>query len=304
MLRKGFPTFLQKSTVSSKREQKNSIEPVEGNKEPDSCGRTPLHKACWDGEDEKVQELLNTGDTAQVNAKDQWGRTPLWCAVNQGNLETVKILVENKNVKLDIKDSYGKDLTFRAKEKGFNEIVEELQKAKDNRELSKLDMEVQETSEQALKTKLESAENQLFELEKKHAGQLHNLEMSCSEAVEKLIQENEDKISKLKDKQLTETKILKRMVESINEKLSKSWSQPACPAPTCPPLPPQLPCPECPVCMENMLPPRRIFQCQNGHIICEICQPRMKEQKCPTCFQVIVGRAVAMEQHLRDLFMN
>ena len=29
---------------------------------------------------------------------------------------------------------------------------------------------------------------------------------------------------------------------------------------------------ECPVCYEVMAPPSRIFQCNNGHIICEDCK--------------------------------
>ena len=29
---------------------------------------------------------------------------------------------------------------------------------------------------------------------------------------------------------------------------------------------------ECPVCMEEMKPPKKIFQCSNGHVICEHCK--------------------------------
>ncbi len=28
---------------------------------------------------------------------------------------------------------------------------------------------------------------------------------------------------------------------------------------------------ECPVCYELIWPPKKIFQCSNGHIICEVC---------------------------------
>ena len=31
-------------------------------------------------------------------------------------------------------------------------------------------------------------------------------------------------------------------------------------------------CVECPVCMEEMKPPKKIFQCSNGHVICEHCK--------------------------------
>ena len=38
---------------------------------------------------------------------------------------------------------------------------------------------------------------------------------------------------------------------------------------------------ECPVCLDEMLPPVKIFQCSNGHIICEKCKNMVKV--CPTC---------------------
>jgi len=61
------------------------------------------------------------------------------------------------------------------------------------------------------------------------------------------------------------------------------------------------PIPSCPVCWEAMKPPRRIFQCQNGHLICEVCRSQPQTRGCPTCRQPIMGRATAMEQLLADL---
>jgi len=40
---------------------------------------------------------------------------------------------------------------------------------------------------------------------------------------------------------------------------------------------------ECPVCYEVMSPPSRIFQCSNGHLICEECKQRQEIRSCPTC---------------------
>lgn len=53
---------------------------------------------------------------------------------------------------------------------------------------------------------------------------------------------------------------------------------------------------ECPVCLEYMLPP--IVFCQNGHNICSICKPKLKE--CPTCRQQFVNiRNIALENIAR-----
>lgn len=40
---------------------------------------------------------------------------------------------------------------------------------------------------------------------------------------------------------------------------------------------------ECPVCMEEMKPPKKIFQCSNGHVICELCKNNPEASFCPFC---------------------
>lgn len=314
MLRNYLHTRLVKTRVTTGREKQNdghshSEEPGE-TYSPDTYGRTVLHRACWDGDEEKVQDLVTDARSETLNAKDQWGRTPLWCAVTQGQLGVVTIMVECEHIKLETKDSYGKSLEFRANEKGYTEIEDLIKQEKIRRQLTVFAVNDDSNSEQALREKLESTENQLCDLEKRHAIEKMNLEVSCSEAVERLLKENEDKLKKVEERQKTEIEILNKQKETIEQKMSINTSNTDSSAPAYPPgqqepynqyLPP---CPECPICMENLMPPRRIFQCGNGHLICEICQPKMKEKKCPTCLQVFVGRAIAMEQHLRTLFMN
>jgi len=41
--------------------------------------------------------------------------------------------------------------------------------------------------------------------------------------------------------------------------------------------------PECPVCMVDMLPPKQIFQCLEGHLVCSDCRPRANAFGCATC---------------------
>ncbi|XP_023336641.1 uncharacterized protein LOC111707735 [Eurytemora carolleeae] len=40
---------------------------------------------------------------------------------------------------------------------------------------------------------------------------------------------------------------------------------------------------ECPVCLDFAWPPRKIFQCQEGHIVCEVCYSNTDLQNCPIC---------------------
>jgi len=55
---------------------------------------------------------------------------------------------------------------------------------------------------------------------------------------------------------------------------------------------------DCPVCYEMMEPPRRIFQCQNGHLICENCKAREELKKCPTCRLSLGARRELLSRNL------
>ena len=46
---------------------------------------------------------------------------------------------------------------------------------------------------------------------------------------------------------------------------------------------------ECPVCLDEMRPPVKIFQCSNGHAICEHCKDNPNVKSCPTCRVVFTG---------------
>jgi len=69
---------------------------------------------------------------------------------------------------------------------------------------------------------------------------------------------------------------------------------------------------ECPICMEVMAPPSRIWQCKVGHVICEPCKERVRQQTggaatglsiCPTCKTApFIGRNLALERISRSLF--
>jgi len=61
------------------------------------------------------------------------------------------------------------------------------------------------------------------------------------------------------------------------------------------------PCPDCPVCMAS-LSSKRIYQCANGHHVCQECKRNPQLKVCPTCRQKLVGRATNMEQFLASLY--
>ncbi|XP_023339855.1 uncharacterized protein LOC111710065 [Eurytemora carolleeae] len=59
---------------------------------------------------------------------------------------------------------------------------------------------------------------------------------------------------------------------------------------------------ECPICFEEMSPPTRIWQCVDGHAICETCREKLATRFCPSCCRPIEGRNMALERMARSLY--
>jgi len=79
---------------------------------------------------------------------------------------------------------------------------------------------------------------------------------------------------------------------------------------------------ECPVCFELIWPPKKIFQCSKGHIICEMCITNAAFdkvqvsyisirlmindcfQRCPSCRENFTSRGTSRNLALENLFAN
>ena len=86
-------------------------------------GNSSLHQAVQEGDLTALQGLLKHVDPGMKNKR---GQTPLDCAVEKGNLEIVKALLANPNVRPDMADKNGRTPLSHAVEKGDLEIVKAL----------------------------------------------------------------------------------------------------------------------------------------------------------------------------------
>ncbi|CAB4056943.1 SIAH1 [Lepeophtheirus salmonis] len=62
-----------------------------------------------------------------------------------------------------------------------------------------------------------------------------------------------------------------------------------------------------PFCLEDMKPPIKIFQCLNGHVMCDTCKSHPEVITCPTCRVPLVGvnslmRNLPMEKLARSYY--
>eukprot|EP01119_Soliformovum_irregulare_P002835 TRINITY_DN13093_c0_g1_i1.p1 TRINITY_DN13093_c0_g1~~TRINITY_DN13093_c0_g1_i1.p1 ORF type:complete len:675 (+),score=159.41 TRINITY_DN13093_c0_g1_i1:188-2212(+) len=82
---------------------------------------TPLHKAAKEGLTEKVFDLLKSG--ADLNAKDQFGSTPLHLSSFWGKKDCVQILVNSPGIELDCTDVFNRTPLFYAGRNGHCDIL-------------------------------------------------------------------------------------------------------------------------------------------------------------------------------------
>ncbi|KAB5540310.1 ankyrin repeat-containing domain protein [Coniochaeta sp. 2T2.1] len=59
----------------------------------DKEGNTPLLKAVWNSDEEKMRLLLERGSTSEVDAANVWGETPLTVAFQRGKEECTAMLL-------------------------------------------------------------------------------------------------------------------------------------------------------------------------------------------------------------------
>lgn len=93
-----------------------------------NIGQTPLMVAAKHNRIESLGILLDHG--ADVNARDREGNTPLMIAVREGNIEAVRMLLQH-DPNLSLKNADGQTASQIARRLGHDQIMVELQKAKD-----------------------------------------------------------------------------------------------------------------------------------------------------------------------------
>ena len=108
---------------------------------------------------------------------------------------------------------------------------------------------------------------------RRHAEEINKLEDSHEMALTEKRQINQGKINEISNK-IHEIAILRdqsqRMMQrSMKRKFPEEEEEEATP--------------ECPVCMTEMIPPKKIYQCSEGHLVCSDCLPQLQNKPCATC---------------------
>lgn len=90
----------------------------------DQHDMTPLHYAARNPVFEIIQSLV--GENLELNVQDAYGMTPLHYASQDGNIENVRILLENETIDMDLGNDTEQTPLHLAAGGGYMEIVEAL----------------------------------------------------------------------------------------------------------------------------------------------------------------------------------
>lgn len=58
---------------------------------------------------------------------------------------------------------------------------------------------------------------------------------------------------------------------------------------------------ECPVCLEIAWPPKKIFQCREGHIVCDSCKANPQLKNCPMCRTPFSSHLISRNRSLEEV---
>ena len=153
--------------------------------------------------------------------------------------------------------------------------------------------ELKRSQEELMQFKIREHQEKEKGMVKENMKRLERVKKENKERMKQFKKEREDELAALQDlhqKQLTALAV-KHAVQSAGEKETT-------PTRNCPEVP------ECPICFYEMVPPVRIFQCRDGHLVCETCKDGLEPCICPECRQEVTGRAIGVEKLLRSLRLD
>jgi len=261
----------------------------------DSLGRTPLYFACYHGLTEIIRIIIPRLTSNNINRRDNYGRSPIMAAVELGKVDSVKEMIKVEEVDLRTVNTDGESLTEVARKNGFLGIFHILQNkvAPERQGLSVSVPMLLVNMKQAVSVPTSSRQHILSQSVNNHLDTLKDKQETAEETLEykheKQIREAEkdaDILQSIYMNQMKERRALRMKHQTERQRaIAELKSQPRSV--------------ECPICLEDMDPPKQIFQCMNGHFICGSCHPKLPS--CSLCKLNIIGRAFGMEQFLRIL---
>ena len=265
-------------------------------------GDTKLHRAARNGHPEIVKLHIDNGD--EINKTNLFGDTALHRAAWNGHLEIVKCLLEH-GADPSIQNNDGDTAWSLALQHGFHHITQYMATQDHQKELSTVVTKMSfmlDDKYRNIKThkqKKDALETKLKEKEKEH-GDIHQEIHKTKKQLEELYARNKkvkENIESIEVELLAEKDIIIECEREIANVKSFTLTKRNQSSPKND-LEDDL---SCPICMEVPLPPRKVFQCKEGHVFCDVCKKSLKQ--CPEC-RVDIRNTCIRSRRLEEIILK
>jgi len=170
-------------------------------------------------------------------------------------------------------------------EKQFNEWLEDRQRE----DIADLKRDHRNACENLEMKQHAEVQQIIDELRIKHKKENSKLKESQNCQMDELVAKHEEEVDENRKNYSKSMKMKQKLQEELQSRLASVLPNPTSFIP------------ECYVCLERMKPPLEIMNCNNGHLVCSDCFPKLQVKNCGQCNSAINGRATAMEQMVRQL---
>jgi len=268
--------------------------------ETDESGITSLHMACYMDNVAVARKLLSIPGinvNASANSSKSSSITPIMTAAANCSLRTLKLMLDDLRVDLDVRDEEGRALLDQVGRKATfkktknvpmaKKLLAEARRKRENSDPGHSREEMRTYTRQQYDEKINKNNIAIAEKEQKIRDNT-----VVRNTLEKEDRKDRQDLANLKElaKQLTNDR-RKLDMDPDNDTSSK--------------LEAARETLECPVCLTIMKPPLRIWMCSSSHLICEPCKARLEGRRCPTCrTERVTLRAFIAENFSRSLFDN
>jgi len=256
------------------------------------AGREPGGGGSAQEQLKKMMDIPATSETDWVR-NDKW--TVLMEAASFGQAEVVSVLLERPGLELEAVNVRGQTAMEVAQARGHLQVSELIKSSLEQRDkpdevarIQVMETQVEEMKIEARRKLIEQVDRGYARLEMLKEGHeaemepltrdIDRLQALLDEAMKKrlgMITRQVAQVHRMEE----ELQVTKRQLDTFDRLYGMG-------GPASPTVPRNSILEkdfECPVCYEVMSPPSRIFQCSNGHLICEQCKQRQEIRSCPTC---------------------
>ena len=155
---------------------------------------------------------------------------------------------------------------------GIIEIVEGVKSLKKKwKSTKKQRTHLEKKQQYEMEALVQQHKDNLKELRRKHTRDINQMESDQDKQREEQMARNKTELDSIVVREAEERRSVKEATRTVRVRLKRKLEGEESVAP------------ECPLCMVLMTPPKQIYQCPEGHLVCSDCRPQVRDNLCASC---------------------